>query len=393
VADVSRREVLRRAGLGAAGMACGKLEIAVSQDTWPRLDEAILINALGIIANPNTWVELARTGGDDLMLSYERLRMIDARALADARASGATAVNVTLGYVAGPLEPFEFSVADIARWNRIIERYSSNLMHVATAADILRAKQDDKVGVIYGFQNAAMMGDNADRVETFAGLGVRVVQLTYNIRNQLGDGSAEPENRGLTNFGREVIERLNMSHVLIDLSHSGERTCLDAARFSREPICISHTGCRALNDLPRNKTDEELRLVADNDGFVGIYFMPFLKADGYPDPDDVVAHLEHAMNVCGEDHVGIGTDGGTTAVDDLEAYRDITRRELEERQAAGIAAPGEDPGIVPFLPDLQGPGQFQKLADRLYSRGHSSARIEKILGGNFLRLAEEVWGS
>ena len=388
----SRRELLGGAGLGLAGMALGQPRIAAAQDAWHGFEDAILINALGILSNPNAWVEAAGQGGDRLMLSYERLRMVDARVLADARASGTTAVNITLGYAAGPLEPYEFTVTDIARWNRIIERNPTDLIHVTTAADIRRAKRDGVVGVIYGFQNAAMMGNDAERVETFAGLGVRVIQLTYNNRNQIGDGSAESENRGLTDFGHEVIEHLNASRVLIDLSHSGEQTCLDALQASREPICISHTGCRALNDLPRNKTDEELRLVADSGGVVGIYFMPFLKADGYPDPEDIVLHLEQAVNVCGEDHVGIGTDGGTTAVDDLEAYRDVTRRELEERRAAGIAAPGEDPGIVPFVPDLQGPDQFRQLADMLYRRGHSSARIEKILGGNFLRLFEAVWG-
>ena len=123
---------------------------------------------------------------------------------------------------------------------------------------------------------------------------------------------------------------------MVDLSHSGERTCLEAARISRRPISINHTGCRALADLPRNKTDEELRLVAARGGFVGIYFMPFLqRRAASPRAADVVAHIEHAVNVCGEDHVGIGTDGGTTGIDDMAAYRAAMRAEVAERRAAG----------------------------------------------------------
>lgn len=143
--------------------------------------------------------------------------------------------------------------------------------------------------------------------------------------------------------------------------------------------------------MPRNKTDKELRLLADNGGVVGIYFMPFLKEDSFPNALDVVLHIEHAINICGEDQVGIGTDGGTTRVDDMNAYHVAIDKEIKRRQQAGISAKGEKPGVVPFVPDLQGPEQFQQLADLLYQRGHSSTRIEKILGKNFLRLMNGVW--
>jgi membrane dipeptidase len=180
---------------------------------------------------------------------------------------------------------------------------------------------------------------------------------------------------------------------MVDLSHSGERTCLEAIRASAQPVSINHTGCRALNDLPRNKTDDELRLVASRGGFVGIYFMPFLDRSGHATAEDVIAHVEHALEVCGEDHVGIGTDGSTTAIDDLNAYRAALAREVEARRAAGISAAGEGPDTFPFVVDLRGPSQFHELAERLHRRGHSEARIDKILGQNFLRFAKDVWGS
>ena len=294
--------------------------------------------------------------------------------------------------MAGPREPFESSVADTARWNRLIRNHPDALLKVWTASDIETAAREGRVGIIQGFQNAAMMGDDARRVGTFAGLGVKVIQLTYNTANQLGHGSMVPDNGGLTAFGRDVVAELNATGTLVDLSHSGEQTCLDAIDTSTAPIAITHTGCRAVTDLPRNKTDRELRLVAEGGGIVGIYFMPFLAADGMAVADDVVEHIEHAVQVCGEEHVGIGTDGGTTAYDDMEAAYEAARRDVERRQAAGISAAGERAGVVPFIPDLQGPDQFRKLADMLLARGHTPMRVERILGLNALRVMRDVWG-
>ncbi len=275
----------------------------------------------------------------------------------------------------------------------MIRRNPRDLLKVLSVADIRRARAENKIGLIYGFQNAAQMGDDATRADIFANLGVRVIQLTYNVRNQLGDGSIVPEGRGLTPFGHQVVERLNANRVMVDLSHSGRQICLDAARASSQPISINHTGCRALADLPRNKTDEELRLVAEKGGFIGIYFMPFLNLSGHPTAVDVIAHIEHAIKVCGEDHVGIGTDGGTTPVDDLDAYKIALTREVEDRKAKGISAPGERDDTHPFVDDLRGPDQFRKLYRLLAARGHKPARIEKILGANFMRYATEVWGA
>ena len=385
VKKLTRRDFLGRSLVGAFALP-GLLQAAGKGPqaplSWPHLQSSILVNNLGFLANPNL-------PGYEIS---EPVREIDRRTIQDALASSTTAVNVTIGYVAGPMEPFEYSVNSVANWNRLIKDNAAHLLKVGSAADIHRAKKQNKVGIIMGFQNTAMLGDKAERVNTFANLGVKVIQLTYNVRNKVGDGSMMPENRGLTTFGFEVVEALNDSNTLVDLSHSGEQTCLDAIQASTKPVAITHTGCRALADTPRNKSDRELRLLADRGGMVGIYFMPFLKEDSFPDAMDIVRHIEHAINTCGEDHVGIGTDGLTTGVDDMNAYRSALKKEYEMRQKSGIAAKGEKPGVTPFIPDIQGPGQFQQLADMLYTRGHKSERIEKILGLNSLRLFEEVWG-
>lgn len=372
--------------LAAPALATPARALAATPAAADPIANMIVINALGGFDDPND-----RSGDAAKGKEGPSPLILKPRVLADARASGQTAVNITIGYVSGKKEPFQQSVADVASWDRLIRENPRDLIKILTAADIRRAKAEGRMGLILGFQNAAMMGDDASRVDIFADLGVRIVQLTYNPANQLGDGSMAPENRGITPFGREVIERLNANRVMVDLSHSGQRTCLEAARASKQPISINHTGCRAVTDVPRNKTDEELRLVADRGGFVGIYFMPFLNPTGHARAEDVVAHIDHAVNVCGEDHVGIGTDGGTTPIDDLKAYEADLAKEIAERRAAGISATGERPDTYPFVVDLRGPDQFRKLAGLLRQKGYSTARIEKILGLNFVRYAEEIW--
>ena len=349
-------------------------------------DDTLIVNALGGFSNPNRSRE---PGAAD----PARRRMFSDRIIADARASGMDAVNVTIGYVSGDMEPFEYTIGEIGIWDARLRSRPDDLLKVLSAADLLRAKREKKIGVIYGFQNSAMIGTELSRVDIFADLGVRVVQLTYNPQNAVGSGAMAPGNGGLTELGRQLIDRLNRNRIMVDLSHSGQRTCLEAARVSAEPISINHTGCRALVDLPRNKTDEELRLVAERGGFVGIYFMPFLNPTSVASAADVVAHIEHAVNVCGEDHVGIGTDGGTSAVDDMAAYRAAIRQEIAERRAAGIGATGENPDTLPFVEDLSGPGQFRRLIALLEQRRHPAARIEKIMGLNFLSYAREIWGA
>jgi membrane dipeptidase len=377
----ARRGFLRQAAMlsvGSTAIAALAQQVGESRSQRP-----LIIDALGSIDNPNR---------PDSQKDDPNIIGIDARSLADARAAGLSAFNMTIGYVFGKDDPYESSVREVAAWDAFIRRHGESLIKVQQVADIRRADEQGRTGVILGFQNAAMMGNDARRVETFANLGVKVIQLTYNGLNQLGGGATAPGNPGLTPFGREVVRELNRHRVMVDLSHSGEQICLDAVAASTQPIAITHTGCRALADLPRNKSDRELRLVAEKGGFVGIYFMPFLAIGRQPMALDLVAHIEHAIKICGEDHVGLGTDGSVCAIDDMPAYMRDLDKEVQQRRAAGISAPGERADIVPFLPDLQGPDKFHRLAGLLAKRGHSASRIDKILGLNFLRFAGEIWG-
>ena len=385
----SRRKILATAllptGVPQAGFAIEQSKktnqsMSTPNSTDIQARRPIIIDGLGGISNTNL-------GPTDDMPH----RGIDARALSDAHASGLCAFNQTIGYVFGPDEPFEASVRDIGVWDQLIRNRPHDLLKVYNGGDIRQARASGRVGVILGFQNGAMMGNDAGRAALFGNLGVKVIQLTYNGRNQLGDGSMVAENRGLSEFGREVVHELNRAGVMVDLSHSGLQTCIDAAAASAQPIIISHTGCRAIADLPRNKSDRELRLVAEKGGVVGIYFMPFLAIERQPTADDLIAHIEHALQVCGEDHVSIGTDGSVPRVDDMQRYYAELEKEVEMRRSTGIGATGERADIVPFLPDLQGPEKFRRLAELLQKRGYKADAIDKLLGGNFLRLADTVW--
>ena len=349
-----------------------------------RLLDMIVVNSCGDLGDPN---HLPQPGES---VSKPQLTP---RILREALASGLTAVNITLSGEPRPegVDVFESVVGEIADWDEALREHPESLLKVFFAEDIRRAKSEHKVGVIYGFQDS-MIGSRPQRIDVFYNLGVKISQLTYNARNDLGGGCLAPE-VGLTPLGRQVVDRMNAVHMILDLAHSGTQLCLDAVRYSKEPICISHTGCRAIVDVPRNKSDEELRLVAERGGYIGIFFIPcFLTKSGIASASDVILHLEHAINVCGEDHVGIGTDMSVTGPDDLEAFRAYNAKVMHDRQAQGISTPGESADLLPFLTDIRDFNQFRQFASLLEKRGWSTTRIEKIVGANFVRYARDVWG-
>jgi membrane dipeptidase len=312
----------------------------------------------------------------------------DTAAIAANRASGLTAMNATVSSGTS----FDDTVKRIREYDAFVKAHPADFVKVLSTADIQRAKAENKIGLIYGFQNAAMI-DKPDRVETFFDMGVRIIQLTYNSLNQLGGGSLAPGNPGLTPYGREVVERLNAKRIVIDLSHSGNQICLDAARASKQPICISHTACKTVADSPRNKSDEELRLVAERGGYVGIFFMPYLNPGKAFTSEHVADHIDHAIKVCGEDHVGIGSDHGVNDIGDRAAARAYYGKIVEERRKQGISVAGEDESILPYPDDMIGPNQFRVLASTLLKRGYSTGRLEKVMGANFVRYCRDIWGA
>jgi membrane dipeptidase len=285
---------------------------------------------------------------------------------------------------------FAEAVSAIAEWDRLISENPQVLRRITSAEDLASAG-DGRIGVIYNFQDTVALEGDATRVRLFKTLGVRVLQLTYNKRNLAGDGCLERANAGLSDFGREVIAAMNAEHVLLDLSHAGQRTIAEGIAASSAPPAITHSGCRALVDFPRNTHDAEMRALAEKGGVFGLYLMPFLRPSGQPGREDLLRHLDHALNICGEDHIGIGTDQYLRGRMVNDVVRQRQREFFERRQRMGIAAPGEAADVLNLVEGYNDVGRFDRIALDLSARGWSGARIEKVLGGNFARLFREVW--
>jgi membrane dipeptidase len=245
---------------------------------------------------------------------------------------------------------------------------------------------------MWGTQDTSMVGPELDRLAQLKKDGVMSVQLTYNNGNLAGDGALEPRNGGLTKLGKATIERIEAEKLLLDLSHGGARTMAEAVAFAKRPLVISHTAARALTDHPRNTEDSTIKAVADKGGVIGVYFMPFLTLDSHPRGEDLLRHVEHVANVAGEDHVGIGTDNGVLPTVLDEATKEKLRIWQLERIKAGIAAPGEAVGVYPLVADYNSIDRYRRFVADLQKRGWTSARLEKLMGANFLRVYREAWG-
>jgi membrane dipeptidase len=314
---------------------------------------------------------------------------LDSVALSVLEESGITAVNFTVPY---PGHDFEQSVTNIALVQAAADSHPEELLIVRHRKDIDRAKREGKLGLIIGFQSTEMMEAEISRISLFHGLGGRIMQLTYNGRSLYGDGCLEPGNAGLSRLGYEAVERMNDVGVAVDLSHAGQRTTAEAIAASSKPVLISHTGCNAIYSHPRSNDDAELRAAAETGGVVGVYLMPFLDGGTGPLTAEMFfAHLDHALNVCGEDHVGIGSDQGIDPIDDGPEYRENLRKEVAMRQKMGISAPGESPDRPPFIPELNDIRRMDLIAAAMAERGHSASVIEKVLGANFHRAFGDIW--
>ena len=364
----TRRQILA----GAVGLTAS----AAFAAPFARYDDAIVIDGLAAFSDPD--------GKEDSFT-------LSPRGIAELRASGVTALQQTVGDVGNAPGNWEATVTGIGVFNRVITANPDVVTLARSVADISAAKAARKTAFIYGTQDTAMVGPTLDRIDTLGGLGVRVVQLTYNLRNLSGDGALEAADAGLSKLGRATNERIEAQKLLLDLSHGGARTIAEAVAHAKRPLTISHTGCRALHDHARNVGDAAMRAVAAKGGVVGIYWMPFLVPTGKPLAADLVRHLSHAVNICGEDHVAIGTDGilSKTTID--AAARKRQADAYASRKAAGYAAPGEGPDIFTIIPDLDSHLRFRLLAEALANAGWGSTRIEKILGANLLRLYGDVW--
>lgn len=271
----------------------------------------------------------------------------------------------------------------LAAWHGYAGRNSHLFSLVGQIEDLERAKRNGKVAVIMGIQNADHFRNPAD-VRTFYLLGQRCSQLTYNSQNFVGSGSTERVDGGVSDFGALIIEAMNEVGMLVDVSHCGDRTTLDAIDISSGPIAITHSNCRALNDHPRLKTDEAIVKLASKGGVMGITGVRNFVRDREPTTvEHVVDHIDHVVQLVGIDHVGIGTDTDLNGYDDMPEDQ---RQQLLESYKSSYAFRDKL--------DTDGfdhPRKIFDLTEALTRRGYSDDDIAAILGGNFRRLLAEVW--
>jgi membrane dipeptidase len=311
---------------------------------------------------------------------------IKADVLASVRQSGITAVNCTVSQ-----STFEDTVDNISGFHELIDHYPDAFLIVRRHADLARAKRENKIGIMFGFQYTSFFESDPERIDIFRRLGVRIMQLTYNNRSIFGDGCLEPGNAGLSKAGISLVKKMNAIGVAVDLSHSGYRTTSEGIAASTKPVLITHAGCAAVYAHPRNKPDEILKSLADRGGYCGVYLMPYVVASPtIPTREHVLDHIVHAINVCGSDHVGIGSDGSIEKTILTSEQKATFDKDIARRKELGIGAPGED--RYPYVPDLNGPDHMEVIASELAKRGQPSPVIEKVLGANFQRVIGDIWG-
>lgn len=323
-----------------------------------------------------------------MLTQYDDAILIDGLVIArfsrdvfeDMRKGGITAANCTCSV----WHDFRATMANIAQWKRWFAEHDDLITQVYTTDDIRRAKAEGRVGIMLGWQNTSGIDDDIGNLVLFRELGVRIVQLTYNSQNLVGSGCWESHDGGLSDFGRHAIDEMNRLGILIDLSHVGPKTSEDAIKYSKEPVAYTHC-CPMLKKHARNKTDEQLRSIADRGGFVGFAsYTPFLPKGEESTLDDCVAGMEYLINLIGEENVGIGTDW--VQDQDVEFF---TYLSSDKGKGRPTATPHKK---VPAMPKgLETLGDFRNFVPAMERAGWSETRIRRVLGENWLRFLDRVW--
>jgi len=223
----------------------------------------------------------------------------------NAHQAGITAIHATLVY----WENTEESFAKIKYWNDLFKEHYDIITHAKKTEDIFQAKKNNKLAIIFGFQNSAPIANDIFLVEKFFKEGLRFMQLTYNNQTPLAGGCFEPKDSGVSRFGKAVIEEMNRLGMIVDLSHAGKQTCIDAIDFSSKPVAISHANPNFFHKSIRNIDSDVLQKLAKKNGFIGLSLYPYhLKNLGKCKVEDFCSMIKELINLIGEDNIGIGSD-------------------------------------------------------------------------------------
>jgi membrane dipeptidase len=307
----------------------------------------------------------------------------------DLAASGVDVINVMVPW---PADDFDQALQRVEAYYRLA-RDEPRLRLIGKPSDIPAGKQDGVVGLVMGAQNSQLIGDRLGRLELLQRLGFRYLQLTYNHRNLIGDGCAEPSDAGLSRFGREVVPAMNEVGIVVDVTHAGHRTALEALALTTKPALISHANPRGLYDNPRNHHDDVIRALADTGGVIGCSLpSPFNWSgeDRLPTLDDFARAIEYVIDLVGEDHVAIGSDVVVTT----GAYPPELSGSLRSDLYLVSGAYYGKFGVEKRVRKVQGIEDYRdwpRITEVLLARGHGEERVRKILGENLLRVYREAW--
>lgn len=302
-----------------------------------------------------------------------------------ARDGGVTAVNHTVTH---PDNELQQTLDDIIAFRRWVRSHSDEALLVTSSADIDAAKRDGKEAMIIGPQNAAFISQDLAVLEVAHALGVRVLQLTYQTQNYIGSGCGETNDDGLSRFGRAAVREMNELGIVVDLSHCGQQTSLDAIEASQQPVVFSHAHPAAKSPHIRAKDDHVIVALAERGGVIGLTGLSFFLYDPdsprrRPTLDDFVGHLRHIVDLVGVDHVGVGLDFDETNTMEKWAADMARHPELDSgwewasRKMTGV-------------PDIS---QRPRITQALLDAGFGAEDVRKFLGLNFLRVFRTVWGA
>lgn len=305
---------------------------------------------------------------------------------------GVTCVAPTVGV--GSESP-STALKTIGNWLRYI-RTNPGVRLVEKARHVEDAKRDGKMGILFHFQGTGPFETDLDLVDAFHAAGVRMVQLTYNRKDYVGDGCEEELDGGLSRFGKDLVRRLNENRIIVDCSHTGYKTTMDALSLTTRPAVFSHSNSAVLFPSKRNIRDDQAKAAAATGGLVAVTAVPqfVVSANGgaaRPSIDDLIAHIDHFVSVVGIDQVGLGLDywWGTLPFSDLSTVVEHWEHHVEAGDWTPQAYP-RPPHYNP--PEIETPELLKGMTVGLIRRGYSEEDIRKILGLNWLRVFHEVWG-
>jgi len=304
----------------------------------------------------------------------------DAEVYRHLHAGGLTAINASVAVWEGCKQALQ----NIARFYGDFEHYAQWIQPVTRIADIHAAKKNNRVGIIFGFQNSTPIEDDLNLLEVYYRLGVRVIQITYNDLNYVGAGCYEREDVGLSQFGVDLVKEMNRLGMVVDLSHVGYRTTMEAIEVSEQPVWFSHANPMALREHCRNKSDEQVKALVAKGGVVGAnIFPPFLKRGYDSTLEDLIDVLDYWVGIAGLDHVSIGLD--FTENQSAEWFQWL----MGGKRKGSTVYPLQLPLKLPQ--GITRADEMPNVTQGLINRGYSDEDTQKIMGLNVLRLFKEVW--